>query len=205
MLRRTPPVATARAMLRLAVMTSARDFRERPFVLDEALTILAHTPAALDGLLRGLPPDWLRADEGEGTWSPLDVVGHLIHADRTNWLPRLGTILQSGEAVPFPAFDRFASIEDSGRRSLADLLDEFARVRAESVDTLARLDLLTADLDRRGQHPAFGAVTLRQLIATWVTHDFDHLMQMTRVLGRQYATEVGPWRAYLRIVNDTRG
>ncbi len=186
-------------------MISGARRHDRPFALDEAITILARTPGIVDTLLRGLPPAWVRADEGDETWSPLDVVGHLTHADRTNWLPRLRTILESGETVSFSAFDRFASIEESGRRSLADLLDEFARVRVKSVDALTRLRLSTADLDRRGQHPAFGVVTLRQLIATWVTHDFDHLMQITRVLGRQYSAEVGPWRAYLRVVKDPRG
>jgi hypothetical protein len=183
-------------------MTDRARRAERVFVLDEALTILAGTPAAVDVLLRGLPSDWVRADEGEGTWSPISVVAHLIHADRTNWLPRLETILESGNTAPFPPFDRFAMIEAGRQRALADLLDEFARVREGSLRAVTRRRLSSTDLDRQGRHPVFGVVTLRQLLATWVTHDFDHLMQITRVLGRHYAVEVGPWRAYLRVVKD---
>jgi hypothetical protein len=184
-------------------MTAGPNRCERPFVLDEALMILARTPHTVGAMLRGLPPDWVHADEGAGTWSPLGVVGHLIHADRTNWLPRLAAILDSGETAPFPPFDRFATIEASRERALADLLDDFAQVREQSLRAVTRLRFSSVDLDRQGRHPAFGLVTLRQLLATWVTHDFDHLMQITRVLGRQYAAEVGPWRAYLRIVNGT--
>lgn len=181
-------------------MTASTDRTRRPFVIAEAAAILARTPAALDALLRGLPDGWLSAHEGGDTWSPFDVVGHLIHADQTNWVPRARVIVEHGEARAFDDFDRFAQFKRSEGRTLAGLLDEFATVRRESLEALARLK--PSDLDRRGQHPALGVVTLRQLLATWVAHDLDHLMQITRVMATQYSDEVGPWRQYLRIVRE---
>lgn len=172
------------------------------FTIQDAAAILRRTPAALDAQLRGLSDDWITAHEGDNTWSPVDVVAHLIHADRTNWLPRARTILRDGEARPFDDFQRFAHLEESQRRTLGSLLDEFADVRRESVEALTALDLGNTDLEARGVHPALGVVTLRQLLATWVVHDLDHMMQVSRVLARQYSAEVGPWRAYLRIIRD---
>ena len=171
-------------------------------MLDEAVAILARTPATLDVLLRGLPEDWVRANEGDETWSPFDVVAHLINADRTNWLPRARTILDHGEARPFDDFNRSGHFAESHGRMLVSLLDEFATVRQNTLRDLATLRLTEMDLDRRGGHPALGVVTLRQLLATWVAHDLDHLMQISRVLARQYSEEVGPWRAYLRIIRE---
>ncbi len=177
----------------------------RPFVMDDAVAILARTPATLDALLRGLPDDWIAAHEGGDTWSPYDVVGHLIHGERADWIPRARIILEHGEARAFEPFDRLAQFEESRGRSLEELLDMFAAERERSLRDLAGLQLTDADLDRRGCHPAFGTVTLRQLLATWVAHDLDHVMQIARVLGSQYADEVGPWRAYLRVAREPDG
>lgn len=174
----------------------------RPFVLAEAVAMLAGTPATLDALLRGLPDSWITAHEGRDSWSPYDVVGHLIHGERTDWIPRARVILEHGETRAFDPFDRLAQVEESRGKSLPQLLDEFAAHRAESLRALESLALTERDLDRRGRHPAFGTVTLRQLLATWVAHDLDHVMQIARVLGSQYAEEVGPWRAYLRVARD---
>ena len=177
----------------------------RPFVMKEAIAILSRTPSTLDALLRGLPDGWIAAHEGGDTWSPFDVVGHLIHGERTDWVPRARIILEHGETKPFVRFDRLAQFAESRGRTLASLLDEFAARRDANVRELASLDLTEADLDRLGRHPELGVVTLRQLLATWVAHDLDHVMQISRVLARQYTDEVGPWRAYLRIISGTQG
>jgi hypothetical protein len=186
-------------------MTTETDRTRRSFVVDEASAILARTPATLDALLRGLPESWTSANEGEKSWSPFDVIGHLIHGERTDWLPRARIILQHGEARSFDKFDRFAQFNLSQGRTLASLLDEFAEARANSLRELSALRLTEADLDRRGRHPELGVVTLRQLLATWVAHDLDHIMQTARVLGRQYSDAVGPWRAYLRVISGKQG
>ena len=185
-------------------MTTQADRTRRPFVLDEAVDILARTPGTLDALLRGLPDGWIVANEGGETWSPVDVVGHLIHGERADWVPRARIILEHGEARAFDPFNRFAQFAESEGRTLASLLDEFATLRQQSLRDLAALRLTDADLDRRGRHPAFGVVLLRQLLATWVAHDLDHIMQISRVLARQYSDEVGPWRAYLRIIEEPK-
>jgi hypothetical protein len=182
-------------------MNTSADRTRRAFDLDEATAILARTPATLDALLRGLPAGWITAHEGGESWSPFDVLGHLIHGERTDWIGRARIILEHGEARAFDPFDRFAQFRESEGKTLEALLDEFARLRQQNLAALAALHLTAADLARRGRHPAFGVVTLRQLLATWVTHDLDHLFQVTRVLAGQYADEVGPWRAYLRIVS----
>ena len=175
------------------------------FRLDDARAQLAATPALLDAWLRGLPDDWTHANEGGETWSPFDVVGHLIHGEKTDWLPRLQRILDYGEDQAFDPFDRFAQFEASRGKTLAQLLDEFASRRRASLEQLDQLGLRDADLDRRGRHPALGAVTMRQLLATWVAHDLDHVMQIARVLAYRYRDEVGPWRAYLRVISNAQG
>ena len=177
----------------------------RAVTLDEATAVLARTPAMLDALLRGLPDGWIHAHEGGETWSPFDVIGHLIHGERTDWIPRARIILDYGEAKPFDKFDRFAQFELAKGRTLDSLLDEFATLRRTSLRDLAALDLTDADLERRGMHPAFGSVTLGQLLATWVAHDLDHAIQVARVMGRQYSDAVGPWRAYLRVISGEQG
>ena len=183
-------------------MTTEFNRTRRWFALDEAVAILARTPATLDALLRGLPDGWIVANEGPDTFSPFDVVGHLIHGERVDWVPRAKIILEHGDARAFDPFDRFAQFAASEGQTLAGLLDEFATLRQQNLRELETLGLTPADLDRSGQHPAFGLVTLRQLLATWVVHDLDHIVQISRVLARQYLDEVGPWRAYLRVVRD---
>ena len=174
-------------------------------MIEEAIAILASTPSTLDALLRGLPASWTLAHEGGETWSPFDVIGHLIHGEHVDWIPRVKIILTHGDARAFDRFDRLAQFTASPGRTLPNLLDDFAKLREANLRELASLNLTDADLDRPGRHPELGAVTLRQLLATWVTHDLDHVMQISRVLGRQYSDEVGPWRAYLRIVSGTQG
>ncbi|MEO8256713.1 MAG: DinB family protein [Acidobacteriota bacterium] len=186
-------------------MNAEPDRTRRFFVLEEAVAVLSRTPATLDALLRGLPDGWIVAHEGGDTWCPFDVIGHLIHGDRTDWLPRARIILEHGDAHPFETFDRAAQFTLCKGRTLAGLLDEFATLRRQSLDELAALRLKEADLDRRGWHPELGGVTLRQLLATWVAHDLDHIVQISRVLARQYSDQVGPWRAYLRIISGTQG
>ena len=173
--------------------------------MEEGVAILARTPTTLDALLRGLPDGWIAAHEGGTTWSPFDVIGHLIHGERTDWIPRARIILEHREAKPFEKFDRLAQFAQSQGRTLASLLDEFAALRRENLQALESLHPTNADLDRNGLHPELGMVTLRQLLATWVAHDLDHIAQISRVLARQYSDEVGPWRAYLRIISGTQG
>jgi hypothetical protein len=186
-------------------MTPEANRTRRSFVTEEGVAILARTPATLDALLRGLPDGWIVAHEGGDTWSPFDVIGHLIHGERTDWIPRARIILAHGEARAFDPFDRFAQLAVSEGRTLASLLDEFAALRQDSLRELAALRLTDGDLDRRGRHPELGVVTLRQLLATWVAHDLDHVVQISRALARQYSDDVGPWRAYLRIISGVQG
>lgn len=183
------------------MMSPTIDRTRRAFTIAEGTAILARTPAALDALLRGLPEGWIAAHEGGTTWSPFDVVGHLIHGEHTDWIPRAKIIIEHGEARAFEPFDRLAQNDASKGRSLDNLLDEFAEVRRASLRELESLHLTPADLERRGRHPELGVVTLGQLLATWVAHDLDHVMQISRVMGRQYTDAVGPWKAYLKIVN----
>jgi len=170
------------------------------FRLEDAIPVLRRTPSVLRELLQGLPPSWIDATEGPSTWSPFDVVGHLIHGERTDWMPRVEHILRHGDAVTFTPFDRHAMFEISKGRTLDELLDEFAGLRRENLVTLDALRLTEADLDRRGRHPEFGVVTMRQHLATWVAHDLGHISQVVRVMARQYTDAVGPWTAYLSIL-----
>ena len=181
------------------------DRTRRAFVMDEAVAILSCTPGTLDALLRDLPEGWIAAHEGGETWSPFDVIGHLIHGEHTDWIPRAKMILEHGDTRPFEKFDRFAQFEVSTGRTLATLLDEFATLRRQNLRELESLRLTDTELDRRGRHPELGIVTLRQLLATWVAHDLDHVVQISRAMARQYTDEVGPWRAYLRIISGTQG
>ena len=173
-----------------------------PFALDDALPVLTRTPAVLDAWLRDLPGVWTEADEGPGTWSAFDVVGHLIHGERTDWLPRARILLEHGEARPFEPFDRFAQERESAGKTLPELLETFAALRAANLDALRALDLTAADLERRGAHPALGPVTLGELLATWVAHDLGHLAQIARVMAKRYRDGVGPWAAYLPVLHD---
>lgn len=172
------------------------------FSFQTGLPILARTPSVLDRLLRELPAEWVESTEGPDTWSPYDVVGHLIHGERTDWVPRVEHLLAHGETVPFPPFDRFAQFEASRGKTLSELLDTFRDLRAASLRRLESFGLTDADLSRPGRHPEFGRVTLGQHLATWVAHDLDHIMQIVRVMAKQYGEAVGPWRRYLRIVGS---
>src|SRR5437667_6207510 len=156
------------------------------FRLSETVALLTRTPETLNTLLRGLPDIWVCRNEGADTWSAFDIVGHLTFADRTDWMPRARMILEHGESRPFEPFDRLGQVKESEGKSLNQLLDEFARVRGESLATLRALNLQPADLDRRGRHPALGAVKLSELLATWAVHDLTHLHQLTRVMAHQY-------------------
>ena len=167
------------------------------FSLADAVPVLQRTPGALDALLRDVPEAWVHANEGPDTWSPFDVVGHLVHGERTDWMARLEIILIHGEGRAFEPFDRLAQFRDSRGKSLHELLDSFAELRAANLQRLEARRLGPRDLARRGLHPDLGRVTLGQLLATWVAHDLSHIAQVSRVMGRQYAAAVGPWRAYL--------
>ena len=170
-----------------------------------AIPVLERTPGTLRALLDGLPSAWTDAREGPERWSPYDVVGHLIHGERTDWIPRAEMILRVGEGEPFPPFDRVAMFRDSAGESLGELLDTFARLRAENVSRLRAMALTPADLARRGRHPEFGPVTLGQHLATWVAHDLSHIRQIVRTMGREYAEAVGPWTAYLPMLQLDAG
>jgi hypothetical protein len=168
--------------------------------LEHSISLLAHTPAALDSLLRDLPEAWTLQNEGVDTWSPFEIVGHLIHGDRTDWMARARIILQFGESRAFEPFDRWGQQREIQGKSLPQLLEEFARLRSENLRALRALDLRPADFARLGRHPALGAVTLSQLLATWVVHDLTHLHQISRVMAQQYRQAVGPWSAYLGVL-----
>lgn len=168
--------------------------------LDDSIALLARTPAALNALLRGLPDVWTLTNEGEGTWTVRDVVAHLIFADRTDWMPRARHILEFGESEPFPPFRRTGYILESEGKSLTELLDDLARVRADSLVALGILRLTPEDLARRGRHPALGSATLSELLATWTAHDLTHLHQIARIMAHQYREAVGSWVQYLGVL-----
>ena len=171
------------------------------FNLDDAVAVLERTPATIRALLDGLSDTWITATEGEETWSPYDVIGHLIHGERTDWIPRTRHIL-SGDKRPFAPFDRNAQFIESEGRTITELLSTFAELRRENVATLLSLNLTQADLEKEGQHPELGEVTLGQLLATWVVHDLDHVAQIARTMAKVYGESTGPWNAYLSILRD---
>lgn len=171
------------------------------FDLTNGIAVLERTPAALRAMLGDLPAAWADANEGPDTWSPYVIVGHLNHAERADWIPRAKIILAQGPQRRFEPFDREAQFRESKGKSLAQLLDEFDGLRAQSLDTLASWKLTDRELALEGEHPAFGLVTLRQLLATWVVHDLGHIAQIARVMAKQYKSAIGPWRAYLPVVD----
>jgi hypothetical protein len=173
------------------------------FSLAEATGVLTRTPATLNALLRGLPNTWVRCNEGKDTWSAFDILGHLIFGERTDWMPRVRIVLENGEARPFDPFDRFAQSTGSQDQSLEQLLDDFARLRKENLTALQALNLQPEDLSRRGRHPALGVVTLSELLAAWTVHDLTHVHQLSRVMAHQYRDAVGPWSAYLGVLQCT--
>lgn len=173
------------------------------FSLDDTVAVLARTPALMDCWLRGLPPGWMDAREGKGTWSAFDVVGHLIDGEETDWMPRARIIVSGAATRRFEPYDRFRHLARNRGRTLDSLLDEFAALRAANLADLKSLELTPGQLALTAQHPELGSVTLAQLLATWVVHDLGHIAQVARVMARQYAVEVGPWRQYLPVL--TRG
>ncbi len=168
--------------------------------LQNTIALLTRTPDTLNALLRDLPEMWIHSNEGEKTWSPFEVVGHLIHGERTDWIPRVRMILEFGETKAFVPFERWGMEREIHGKSLAQLLDEFARVRAKNLDELRALNLRGEDLEKRGRHPELGPVTLSQLLATWVGHDLTHLHQISRTMAHQYRETVGPWTVYLGVM-----
>ena len=169
--------------------------------LDDMLAILERTPASLTALLDGLPDTWVTATEGDNTWTPYDVIGHLIHGERTDWIPRARHIL-AGETRPFDTFDRTAQFRESQGKKLSRLLATFADLRRDNVAALVAMNLTAEDLRRTGLHPELGEVTLGQLLATWVVHDLDHVAQIARTMAKVYVDAVGPWWEYLSILQD---
>jgi hypothetical protein len=171
------------------------------FQLSDGIAVLERTPATFRALLAGLPERWIAGNEGPDTFSPFDNVGHLIHGERTDWIPRARIILAQGDSRRFEPYDRFAQVRESQGKSLGQLLDEFAQLRAENLVTLRGWRLSDRELALEGEHPALGTVTLRQLLATWVAHDLGHVGQTARVMAKQYREAVGPWRAYLPVLD----
>jgi len=167
------------------------------FDLHQATEVLQRTPAVLRAMLGGISRSWAHNNYGPETFSPFDVVGHLIHGDRTDWIPRARIILEHGEARPFEPFDRYAMYEQNRGKSMDELLDTFEQTRSAALTELAELNISDAQLALRGTHPELGTVTLGQLLATWVTHDLNHVHQIAKCLGYQYRNEVGPWRAHV--------
>ena len=174
---------------------------EKAFDLYDAVAVLERAPASLKTLLDGLPDTWVRATEGDGTWSPYDVIGHLIHGERTDWIPRVRHIL-AGKTDPFEPFDRTAQFRESQNKSLNGLLTTFADLRRENLEALKEMKLRPEDLQKPGLHPDLGPVTLGQLLATWVAHDLDHIGQIARTMAKVYKNATGPWSAYLSILHD---
>jgi DinB superfamily len=168
--------------------------------LQHTVSLLARTPVVLDALLRDLPDVWTMTNEGPSTWSPFDVIGHLIHCERTDWMPRAMIVLEFGESRTFEPFDRTGYVHESEGKSITDLLDAFARLRSENLSRLRALDLTPEQLALRGRHPSLGVVTLSELLATWAAHDLTHLHQISRVMAHQYRDAVGPWSAYLGVM-----
>ena len=170
------------------------------YELEQTISLLNRTPAALNALLRDLPETWTLRNEGGDTWTPFDVVGHLVHAERTDWMARTKRILEYGETKAFDPFDRFGQQREGRGKSMPELLDEFARLRADNVRELRSFNLQKEDLAKRGQHPSLGVVTLSELLSTWAAHDLTHLHQISRVMAYQYREAVGPWSKYLGVM-----
>lgn len=170
------------------------------FTLEKSLEILERTPKVLITMLQDISDDWTSANEGGETWSVYDILGHLIHGEKTDWVPRADIILSETTDKAFKPFDRFAQFEDSKGKTLNQLLDEFKILREHNVEHLRSKKLTDKNLEEKGIHPAFGEVTLSQLLSTWVAHDLNHIAQISRVMAKQYLTEVGPWTAYLKIL-----
>ena len=174
---------------------------ETEFSLPDTIELLSRTPSTLYALLHGLPEIWVHRSEGKDTWSAFDIVGHLIAGERTDWLERTRVIMEHGEGRLFDPFDRFAQFKQTEGKSIDELLEEFSNLRSDNLAALRALNLQPKDLARRGTHPALGAVTLSELLATWAVHDLTHLHQLSRVMAHQYRDAVGAWSAYLGVLN----
>lgn len=176
------------------------------FSLERSIHILQRTPSVLSALLKDIPEFWSYNNEGPETWSPFDIVGHLIHGEKTDWIPRARIILSEGEesrtAKTFEPFDRFAQFRDSEGKSMNELLDEFTALRLDNIEALKEMDIDDSALARTGYHPDFGEVTLRQLLATWTSHDLAHIRQAARVMAKQYKEEVGPWKEFMPVMEE---
>ena len=171
------------------------------FQIEKAIEILSQTPETINSLLRNLSNEWIESDEDQESWNPFDVVGHFIHGEETDWIPRAKIILAQGENLTFEPFDRFAQFEKSKEKSLPELLDEFTDLRAANIEILREMNLTDEHLELKGIHPELGEVNLRQFLATWVVHDLNHIRQITNILARKYAKNVGVWKEYLSILN----
>jgi hypothetical protein len=169
--------------------------------LDKSIEILQKTPAVLRQLLQGLDGEWLMNNEGPDTFSPFDVLGHLVHGEKTDWTARIKMILDHGETKAFDQFDRFAMYEECKGKTLNDLLDEFDSLRKQNIEWLRSLSLTHTDLDKKGLHPVLGEVTLENLLATWTVHDLTHIAQISRVMAKQYEEAIGPWTEFFRILH----
>jgi len=167
----------------------------------EAMEVLERTPFTVRSLLSGLSIGWLSCNEGENTWNAVQVVDHLIEGDRNNWLPRLAHILREGESSPFPPFDRYSHLQIGGDQTLEEKLNAFSDIRSRNLAVFRSLAEQGLPLERTGSHPAFGVVKVRELLSTWVAHDLTHIVQIVRVMANRYRDDVGPWSAYLGILN----
>jgi hypothetical protein len=167
---------------------------------NKAVEILGRTPVVLTTLLGDLHEDWIMNNEGPETFSPFDVVGHMLHGEKTDWCSRISMILEHGLDKTFISWDRFAMYEESKGKTMKELLVAFADIRKKNVEWFMDLQLTEEDLDKKGMHPKLGEVTLRQLLSTWVIHDLSHIAQITRVMAKQYRNEMGPWREFFRIM-----
>ena len=174
------------------------------FKLQRSLQVLRRTPKTLKALLSGLSSDWTSANEGPETWSPFDVMGHLIHGEKTDWIPRARIILSKKQDRRFEEFDRTAQFEDSLGRTMKELLDEFEKLRHKNLETIKGFNLSEEDLNKTGIHPEFGEVTLQQLLATWTAHDLAHIYQISRVMARQYTDAVGPWKELMKVLRTEK-
>ena len=171
------------------------------FTVEKSIEILERTPEVLEAMLKNVSPEWTEKTEGGETWSVFDVLGHLVHGEKTDWIPRIEIILSGKPDKTFEPFDRFAQFEESKDKSLPQLLDEFKRLREKNIGVLRSKKLTDKNLNEKGIHPALGEVTLAQLLATWTVHDLDHIAQISRVMAKQYKEAVGPWVEYLKILN----
>lgn len=172
------------------------------FNLKKSIKILTKTPSTLEAMLADLSDEWIEKNEGEDTWSPYDVIGHLIHGEKTDWMVRVNIIMSNSTDKSFVAFDRFAQISDKKDNTIGELLKEFRRLRVHNLSQLKTLNIQEEDYSKKGMHPELGEVNLQQLLSTWTVHDLGHISQISRVMAKQYKSEVGPWINYLGILKN---